>query len=89
MEDRPSPPPLPPRSISNEASPEAPEAPLEAPLDGPPDGASVLLSILDHSGDFRGYISEDGECFNKFGKTSGHINRGENTAGSADEVSSI
>ena len=51
----------------------------------PPEGVDVLLCIRDRFGNYRGYITEEGECVNNRDKTIGWINRDEGTAGTNDE----
>lgn len=51
----------------------------------PPDGADVMLCIRDRFGEYRGYITSEGECVNNRDKTIGWINREEGTAGSLHE----
>lgn len=86
----PTPPPVKPRSKDpppevEEPPPEdAEEAPPEV-LYEPPDDAAVWLIVKDRFMDYRGYISEEGECVNNLGQTIGFINKDEGTAGSADE----
>eukprot|EP00616_Rhizochromulina_sp_CCMP1243_P007250 CAMPEP_0118974352 /NCGR_PEP_ID=MMETSP1173-20130426/11203_1 /TAXON_ID=1034831 /ORGANISM="Rhizochromulina marina cf, Strain CCMP1243" /LENGTH=231 /DNA_ID=CAMNT_0006924071 /DNA_START=27 /DNA_END=722 /DNA_ORIENTATION=- len=51
----------------------------------PPDDAEVLLVIKDRYSEYRGYISDQGECVNNRDQTIGFINSEDGTAGSAEE----
>ena len=69
-----------------EANPEEEEEQEEHELRyEPPDGVDVLLCIRDRYGNYRGYISDDGECVNNRDNTIGWINRDDGTAGSVQE----